>query len=118
MVRLLEETLVRVGNEEYARANGSFGLTSLRDRHVRDTATGMQLRFVGKSGKGHAVAVDDPRLARLVRRCQVLPGQVLFQYLDNDDSARPLRSPTSTTISGPRLVLTPLRRRSGPGRRR
>ena len=92
VVRLLEETLVRVGNEEYAKANGSFGLTTLRDRHVRDTATGVQLRFVGKSGKGHTVAVDDPRLARLVRRCQDLPGQVLFQYLDDDDSPRPLRS--------------------------
>ena len=92
VVRLLEETLVRVGNEEYAKANGSFGLTTLRDRHVRSTATGVQLRFVGKSGKGHAVSVDDPRLARLVRRCQDLPGQVLFQYLDDDDSPRPLRS--------------------------
>jgi DNA topoisomerase I len=92
VVRLLEETLVRVGNEEYAKANGSFGLTTLRDRHVRATASGVQLRFIGKSGKGHTVAVDDPRLARLVLRCQDLPGQVLFQYLDDDDAPRPLRS--------------------------
>ncbi len=92
VVTLLEDTFVRVGNEEYARANGSFGLTTLRDRHVRYDGSGVRLRFPGKSGKGHDVAVGDPRLARLVRKCQDLPGQVLFQYLGDDDLPRPVRS--------------------------
>ena len=92
VVTLLEDTFVRIGNEEYARTNGSFGLTTLRDRHVRADGSGVRLRFPGKSGKGHDVAIDDPRLARLVRKCQELPGQVLFQYLGEDDVPRPLRS--------------------------
>ncbi len=92
VVTLLEDTFVRIGNEEYARTNGSFGLTTLRDRHVRYDGSGVRLRFPGKSGKGHDVAVGDPRLARLVRRCQDLPGQVLFQYLGEDDVPRPVRS--------------------------
>ena len=92
VVTLLENTFVRIGNEEYARTNGSFGLTTLRDRHVRADGSGVRLRFPGKSGKGHDVAIDDPRLARLVRKCQDLPGQVLFQYLGEDDVPRPLRS--------------------------
>ena len=92
VVTLLEDTFVRVGNEEYARTNGSFGLTTLRDRHVRYDGSGVRLRFPGKSGKGHDVAIGDPRLARLVRKCQDLPGQVLFQYLGEDDVPRPVRS--------------------------
>lgn len=94
VVRLLEDTLVRVGNEEYARANGSFGLTTLRDRHVRvdGSGSGIHLRFVGKAGKPHDVAIEDARLARLVRKCQDVPGQVLFQYIDDDDRNRPIKS--------------------------
>jgi DNA topoisomerase I len=94
VVRLLEDTLVRVGNEEYARTNGSFGLTTLRDRHVRvnGSGSGVRLRFVGKSGKTHDVAIEDPRLARLVRKCQDVPGQVLFQCVDADDRHRPIKS--------------------------
>lgn len=92
VVRLLEDTLIRVGNEEYARDNGSFGLTTLRDRHARADGSGIRLRFVGKSGKTNDVAVDDPRLARLVRQCQDLPGQLLFQYVDDDDRSRPVHS--------------------------
>lgn len=82
VVRLLETTGIRVGNEEYARMNGSFGLTTLRSRHVRIRGAEVQFHFRGKSGKEHHVAVNDRRLARLVKRCQDLPGQELFQYVD------------------------------------
>jgi DNA topoisomerase-1 len=94
VVRLLEDTLVRVGNEEYARSNGSFGLTTLRDRHVRvnGSGSGIRLRFVGKGGKSHDVAIEDARLARLVRKCQDVPGQVLFQYIDVDERHHPVKS--------------------------
>jgi DNA topoisomerase-1 len=92
VVRLLEDTLERVGNEEYARTNGSYGLTTLRDRHARSIGPRVQLRFTGKSGRKHLVAIDDPRLAKLVRRCQDLPGQVLFQYLDGEGNPKPIRS--------------------------
>jgi len=87
VVRLLEITLIRVGNEEYARDNGSFGLTTMRTRHVDITATTIKFHFRGKSGKDHAVKVSDRRLARVVERCNDLPGEVLFQYL-NDDGER------------------------------
>ena len=92
VVELLERTLVRVGNEEYARTNGSFGLTTLRDRHVRIDGSHLRMRFTGKSAKVHDVAFDDRRLARLVRRCQELPGQVLFQFVDGDGAQHPVRS--------------------------
>jgi DNA topoisomerase-1 len=87
VVRLLEITLIRVGNEEYARDNGSFGLTTMRTRHVDITGSSIKFRFRGKSGKDHAVKVQDRRLARVVARCNDLPGEVLFQYLD-DEGAR------------------------------
>ncbi len=82
LVRLLDTTLVRVGNDEYARANGSYGLTTLRNRHATVQGSTLQLRFRGKSGIGHEVALSDPRVARVVRHCQALPGQELFQYVD------------------------------------
>jgi DNA topoisomerase-1 len=83
VVKLLDATQVRVGNAEYARSNGSFGLTTLRDRHARFPARGKALlHFRGKGGAEHDVLVDDARLAQLVRRCQELPGQALFQYVD------------------------------------
>jgi DNA topoisomerase I len=83
MVKLLDATQVRVGNAEYARSNGSFGLTTLRDRHAKFSSRGhASLQFRGKGGAEHDVPIDDARLARLVRRCQELPGQALFQYLD------------------------------------
>jgi DNA topoisomerase-1 len=82
IVRLLETTLIRVGNEEYVRVNRSFGLTTLRTRHVDVTGTAVRFEFRGKGGKVHAVGVRDPRVARVVRRLQDLPGQELFQYLD------------------------------------
>jgi DNA topoisomerase I len=82
IVRLLDRTLVRVGNEEYARANNSFGLTTLRNRHVSVRGNSLRLEFRGKSGVFHRVKVDDPVLARLVRRCADIPGQELFQWVD------------------------------------
>jgi DNA topoisomerase-1 len=91
IVALLEETAVRVGNEEYARSNGSYGLTTLRTRHVRARARSLTFVFRGKSGRRHEVAVSDPRLARIVRRCQDLPGQLLFQY-EGDDGICPVTS--------------------------
>ncbi|AMY08034.1 DNA topoisomerase type I [Luteitalea pratensis] len=82
VIRLLETTLIRVGNEEYARTNQSFGLTTLRDRHVTVTADRLRFRFRAKSGVWQEITLQDGRLARTVKRCQDLPGQVLFQYLD------------------------------------
>jgi DNA topoisomerase-1 len=82
VVRLLEFTLVRVGNEEYARANGSYGLTTLRDRHVDIRGDKLSFEFRGKSGIEHKVCVNDPTLARIVRRCADIPRQELFQWID------------------------------------
>ena len=84
VVRLLEATAIRVGNEEYARSNRSFGLTTLRDRHVEVSGSTLRFEFRGKSGKTHQVAVNDRRLARIVARCQALPGADLFQYQDEE----------------------------------
>jgi len=82
VVRLLDRTLLRVGNDEYARGNRSYGLTTLRRRHVKVEGTTLQFLFRGKSGVEQSVAISDPRLARIVQRCQDLPGQEMFQYLD------------------------------------
>jgi DNA topoisomerase-1 len=84
VVWLLETTLIRVGSDEYARDNGSFGLTTLRRRHVAVSGARLRFEFRGKSGVPHSVAVTDRRIARIVQRCQELPGQELFQYLDDD----------------------------------
>ena len=84
VVRLLEITLIRVGNEEYARENASFGLTTLRTRHVDVTGSSVRFRFRGKSGIEHAVEVHDRRVARVISRCTDLPGQILFQYVDDE----------------------------------
>jgi DNA topoisomerase-1 len=84
VVWLLERTLIRVGNDEYARDNGSFGLTTLRRRHVTVSGAKLRFEFRGKSGIAHSVAVTDRRIARIVQHCQELPGQELFQYLDGD----------------------------------
>ncbi|WP_176315724.1 DNA topoisomerase IB [Burkholderia vietnamiensis] len=87
IVRLLDTTLARIGNTEYARENASFGLTTLRKRHVTIRPGQVRLRFTGKSGIEHDVTVQDPRVGRIVRRCAELPGHELFQYVD-DDGAR------------------------------
>jgi len=91
-VRLLEETSIRVGNEEYARANGSFGITTLREEHVTVRGAHLRFRFCGKSGKQHSIAVNDRRLARIVQRMQDLPGQELFSYVDDAGEAHPIDS--------------------------
>jgi DNA topoisomerase-1 len=87
IVILLEATLMRIGNEEYARENQSFGLTTLRERHVRLDGSKVQFRFRGKSGVHHAVEVQDRRLANIIGRIRDLPGQELFQY--EDDEGKP-----------------------------
>lgn len=92
VVRLLELTLIRVGNDEYARLNRSFGLTTMRDRHASVRGSSIRFRFRGKSGQEHEVGLRDRRLAAVIRRCQDLPGQELFQYLDDDGEAVHVRS--------------------------
>ena len=92
IVRLLETSLIRIGNDEYARENSSYGLTTLREKHVRVVGSRVSFRFRGKSGKEHDVDVRDPRVARVIRRLQELPGQELFRYLDEDGEARTLDS--------------------------
>jgi DNA topoisomerase-1 len=92
VVRLLETSLIRVGNDEYARTNGSYGLTTLKNRHAAITGTTIRFRFRGKSGIAHEVEVSDRRLARVVRQCQDLPGQELFQYVDQAGEVRDVTS--------------------------
>ena len=82
VVRLLDKTLIRVGNDEYARANRSFGLTTLRRRHVSVKGSTLRFSFRGKSGIEHSIAISDLRLAHIVQRCRDLPGQEMFQYVD------------------------------------
>jgi DNA topoisomerase I len=82
VVQLLEKTLIRVGNEEYARQNGSIGLTTMKDGHARIDGHSVRFSFRGKSGIAHAIDLQDRRLARVIRACRDLPGQELFQYID------------------------------------
>ena len=84
IVRLLDMTYIRVGNEEYAKENNSFGLTTMENRHVDVTGSAIHFRFRGKSGRENDIDVRDARVARIVRRCQELPGKTLFQYCGND----------------------------------
>jgi DNA topoisomerase-1 len=83
VVRLLEVSLIRVGNDEYARDNKSYGLTTMKHRHAKVRGAKIKFQFRGKSGKEHVVEVEDRRIARIVRACQDLPGQELFQYVDD-----------------------------------
>ena len=92
IVRLLESTFIRIGNAEYARANDSFGLTTLLERQVKVAGTRLRFRFRGKSGVPHEVALTDRRLARIVRRMQELPGEELFQYVDDEGKTHPIGS--------------------------
>ena len=92
VVRLLETTLIRVGNDEYARSNQSFGLTTMRDRHVTVGKKSVHFEFKGKSGVSHEIDLADGRLARIVGRCRDLPGQELFQYLDEENHPRDVNS--------------------------
>ena len=92
IVQLLDATLIRVGSVEYARDNQSYGLTTLRKKHVKTEAGQLRLKFRGKSGIEHDVTVDHPRVKRIVRRCADLPGHDLFQYLDEDGTRRTIGS--------------------------
>lgn len=96
LVRLLDTTLLRIGNEEYASSNGSYGLTTLRNRHADVHGAALRLRFKGKSGVMHEARLDDPRVAKVVRQCQQLPGQALFQYAGEDGE---LHSVSSTDVN-------------------
>ena len=99
VLALLDTTHIRVGNEHYARENGTFGLTTLRNRHVRVDGRNARLHFVGKGGKEHDVDIEDRLLAKEVRRCLQLPGQLLFQWID----ARGERHPVSSSDVNERL---------------
>ncbi|MEP6603682.1 MAG: DNA topoisomerase IB [Spartobacteria bacterium] len=92
IVQLLERTFIRVGNEEYARENKSFGLTTMQDRHVDVKGSKMKFRFRGKSGIDHEVDVTDRRIAKTISKLQDLPGQELFQYVDDDGEIRNIKS--------------------------
>lgn len=92
VVRLLETTLIRVGNEEYAKANHSYGLTTLRNRHVEVDGNTLRFEFKGKSGVKHSVELHDRRLATVIKRLEEIPGQELFQYVDDQDERRSVTS--------------------------
>lgn len=92
IVRLLESTYARIGNEEYAQENGSFGLTTLRNRHVEVKGSSVRFLFKGKSGREVSLAVTDRRVAAVIKRCEELPGQMLFQYVDAEGERRAVTS--------------------------
>ena len=92
VAQLLERTFIRVGNEEYARENKSFGLTTMQDRHVDVKGARLRFRFRGKSGREHEIDVTDRRIARIVAKLQDLPGQDLFQYIDDEGEVRDITS--------------------------
>jgi len=92
VVKLLETTYIRIGNEEYAEENGSFGLTTLRNQHVQILGEMLKFKFRGKSGQHHEITLEDKRLARRLRRCRDIPGSALFQYIDEQGEAETLES--------------------------
>jgi DNA topoisomerase I len=92
VVQLLEKTLIRVGNEEYARHNGSVGLTTMKDGHASIAGSRVRFQFKGKSGVAHAVDLEDRRLARIIKACRDLPGYELFQYLDDEGKTQTIDS--------------------------
>lgn len=92
VIQILETGLIRVGNDEYAKANSSFGLTTMRDRHVDINGSTIRFQFRGKSGKYHKIELHEPRLAKIVAGCQSIPGQELFQYIDEDGNPRDITS--------------------------
>src|SRR3954454_33911 len=92
VVRLLELSLIRVGNDEYARSNRSYGLTTMRNRHAAVRGSKIQFEFRGKSGINHSIDIQDRRLARVVERCQDLPGQELFEYIDEEGNVQDIGS--------------------------
>jgi DNA topoisomerase-1 len=96
VIKILETGLIRVGNDEYARTNKSFGLTTMRDRHVEVNGATISFQFRGKSGKFHRIDIEDRHLARVVAHCQAIPGQELFQYIGDDDKPHDV---TSTDVN-------------------
>src|SRR5205085_5286974 len=92
VVQLLERTFIRIGNEEYARENKSFGLTTMKDRHVEVKGSKLRFRFRGKSGKDHEVDMTDRRTAKIISKLQDLPGQDLFQYVDDEGEVHDITS--------------------------
>ena len=92
VVQLLERTFIRIGNEEYARENKSFGLTTMKDRHVEVKGAKLRFRFRGKSGREHEIDVTDRRTAKIITKLQDLPGQDLFQYVDEEGEIRDISS--------------------------
>jgi DNA topoisomerase I len=92
IVAIMDSTGLRVGNEEYVKENGSFGLTTLRARHVRVNGSQVKLRFRGKTRREHSIALDDRRLARIVKRCRDLPGEELFTYVDENGAVSAVSS--------------------------
>jgi DNA topoisomerase-1 len=132
---LLDKTLIRVGNDEYLRENRSYGLTTLRRRHLQIDGSVLRFSFRGKSGVEHTITVADPRLARIIQRCRDLPGQELFQYLDaskrrhlvsSDDvndylrelAGRDVSAKDFRTWGGTMLAAVELRRRGEAASRR
>jgi DNA topoisomerase-1 len=135
VVMLLDKTLIRVGNDEYMRANRSYGLTTMRRRHLQIEGSVLRFSFRGKSGVEHTITVADPRLARIIQRCRDLPGQELFQYLDagkrrhlvsSDDvndylrelAGRDVSAKDFRTWGGTMLAAVELRRRGEAASRR
>jgi DNA topoisomerase-1 len=92
VVRLLDTLHIRIGNEQYARDNKSFGATTLRTRHLKRTGHGLMMRFAGKHGIVHEMKITDGNLKRICKRCQDLPGQMLFQYINGDGEPKPITS--------------------------
>jgi len=92
VVRLLDTEHIRVGNEQYARANKSYGATTLRARHLRRKGGKLMMRFTGKHGIVHEVSISDTNIKRICKRCQELPGQMLFQYVNGDGEPKPVTS--------------------------
>jgi DNA topoisomerase-1 len=117
VVRLLETTLIRVGNDEYAKTNRSFGITTMRDRHVDIAGSSVRFHFVGKSGKQHQITLSDRRLAKIVRRCRDIPGYELFQYLDEQGNRVDIKSDDVNTylreISGQEFTAKDFRTWAG-----
>jgi DNA topoisomerase-1 len=115
IVGLLDETCIRVGNEEYAKANKSYGLTTLKDRHVRFHGDALHLQFRGKSNQDHDITLKDRRLAKIVKECQDLPGQELFQYrLENGEYGKVDSADVNDYLRESQNRISP-RKISGPG---
>ena len=117
VVRLLDTEHIRIGNEEYARENKSFGATTLRSRHLQRKGQKLVMRFTGKRGIVHEVRITDSNLKRIVKRCQELPGQMLFQYVNGDGVPQPVTSSDVNSTSRTRPAATSPPSISAPGAR-